>query len=121
MRKNEHLHGLPLVLALTRLGYDDDGRQYHFGTSVHMYKPNRTEDFSEKKFDLVRAAPDTDEAKRGVTVVHAFNMFALDPAERERYEAGAGFTSDERFFNSPENAEFASGFGQCDFNHLLRM
>ena len=121
LAQNEHLHGRSLVLALTRLGYDDEGRQYHFGTSVHMYKPNRTEDFSEKKFELVRAAPDTDEAKRGVTVVHAFNMFALDPAERERYEAGAGFTSEERFFNSPENAEFESGFGQCDFNHLLRM
>ena len=121
LAQNEHLHGRPLVLALTRIGYDDEGCQYHFGTSVHMYKPNRTDDISEKKFELVRAAPDPADAKRGVTVVHAFNMFALDPAERERYESGAGFSSDERFFNSPENDEFQSGFGQCDFNHLLRM
>ena len=121
LAQNEHLHGRPLVLALTRLGNDDEGRQYHFGTSVYMYKPNRTDDVSEKKFELVRAAPEPDDAKRGVTVVHAFNMFALDPAERERYEASAGFSGDERFFNSPENEEFESGFGQCDFNHLLRM
>ncbi len=121
LAQNEHLHGRPLVLALTRLGYDDEGRQYHFGTSVHMYKPNRTDELAEKKFELVRSVPDPDDARRGVTVVHAFNMFALDPAERERYEADAGFSSDERFFNSPENTEFQSGFGQCDFNHLLRM
>ena len=121
LAQNEHLHGRPLVLALTRIGYDGEGRQFHFGTSVRMYKPNRADDFSEKKFELVRAAPDPGEAKRGVTVVHAFNMFALDPAERERYEASAGFESDERFFNSPENTEFDSGFGRCDLNHLLRM
>ena len=121
LAQNEHLHGRPLVLALTRIGYDGEGRQYHFGTSVHTYKPNRTDDLSEKKFELVRAAPDPVEAKRGVTVVHAFNMFALDSAERERYEASAGFSSDERFFNSPQNTEFESGFSRCDLNHLLRM
>lgn len=121
LAQNEYLNGRPLVLALTRLGYDDDGRQYHFGTRVLMYKPNRTEDFSEKKFELVRTAPEADEARRGVAVVHGYNMFALDPAEREAYEASADFTAEERFFNSPRNEEFESGFDRCDINHLLRM
>ena len=40
LRLNEYLHGRPMVLVLTRLGYDCEGGQYHFGTKVYMYIPN---------------------------------------------------------------------------------
>ena len=121
LSQNEYLRARPVVLVLTRLGYDNAGEQYHFGSRVYMYRPNRAEDFSDKRFELDQATPDAEAANRGVAVVHAFNMFPLDRTESEKYEESAGFTRDEQFFNSPDNAEFESGFIRCDFDHLLRM
>ena len=121
LSQNEHLHGRPVVLVLTRLGYDNAGGQYHFGTQVHMYRPNQAASFSDKKFEMDPAVSAAREAKREVTVVHAFNMFPLDRTEREKYEESAGFTDEEKFFNSPDNAEFEAGFIRCDVDHLLRM
>ena len=40
---------------------------------------------------------------------------------RETYEQMVNFTSEERFFNSSDNAEFQAGFAQCNLEHLLRM
>ena len=121
LSQNEYLRGRPVVLVLTRFGYDNAGGQYHFGTRVYMYRPNRAENFSDKKFELDQAAPGAEEAERGSTVIHAFNMFPLGRTERENYEATASFTGEEKFFNSPDNREFEAGFIRCDFDHLLRM
>ena len=121
LSQNEYRHGRPVVLVLTRLGYDNAGAQYHFGTRVYMYRPNVAESFSDMKFELDQAAPTNEESKRGVTAVHAFNMFPLDRTEREKYEDATGFMGEEKFFNSPDNAQFEAGFIHCDFDHLLRM
>ena len=90
-----------MVLVLTRLAYDDTGGQYHFGTRVYMYRPDQAANFSDKKFELDQAVSAATEAKREVTVVHAFNMFPLDRTEREKYEESVSFTGEETFFNSP--------------------
>jgi hypothetical protein len=116
--QNEYLHGRSIVLVLSRWGYDVEGGQYHFGTQVYMYSPNQAETLSDKRFELVQAAPNAQEA---VTVIHAFNMFPLDQAERRNYEETANFAGEEKFFNSPDNAEFAAGFARCDLHHLLLM
>ena len=80
--QNEYLHGRPVVLVLTRWGYDADGNQYHFGTNAFMYSPNQAGDISDTGYKLVQTAPD---AKVAETVYHAFNIFPLDQAEREEY------------------------------------
>ena len=121
LSQNEYLHGRPVVLVLTRLAYDYTGGQYHFGTRVYMYRPDQAANFSDKKFELDQAVSAATEAKREVTVVHAFNMFPLDRTEREKYEESVSFTGEETFFNSPDNAEFEAGFIHCDLDHLLRM
>ena len=121
LTQHEHLRGRPLVLVLTRWGYDKAGEQHHYGTHVYAYRPNRADALKDRKFEPDRVAPGVAEARKGVTVVHAFNMFPLDPAERKEYEEATGFMSEETFFNSPDNAEFESGFLACDVSHLLRM
>ena len=119
--QNEYLHGRSIVLVLTRWGYDVEGKQYHFGTHVYMYSPNQAKMISDKRFKLVQAAPDAKVAQGGATVIHAFNMFPLDQAERGKYEETACFANEERFFNSPDDAEFEAGFSQCHLHHLMLM
>ena len=121
LSQNEYLRARPVVLILTRWGYDNTGGQYHFGTQVYMYRPNQEKDFSDKRFELDVSEPKAEDTNRGVTVIHAFNMFPLAQAEREKCEETAGFSSDETFFNNPDNIEFDAGFKHCDLDHLLRM
>ena len=89
--QNEYLHGRPIVLVLTRWGYDTKGGQYHYGTKVYMYRPNDEEDFSKKGFKLDRGAPDTILSKKAVTLMQAFNIFPLEKTEREEYEKNCLF------------------------------
>ena len=121
LSQNEYLRARPVVLVLTRWGYDNTGGQYHFGTQVYMYRPNQEKDFSYKRFELDVSEPKAEDTNRGVTVIHAFNMFPLVQAERDKCEETVGFSSNETFFNSPDNTEFDAGFKHCDLDHLLRM
>ena len=74
--QNEYLHGRPIVLVLTRWGYDTKGGQYHYGTKVYMYRPNDEEDFSKKGFNLDRGALDTILSKKSSYLNAGFQHFS---------------------------------------------
>ena len=121
LSENEYLHGRSIVLVLTRWGYDSKGEQYHYGTQVYMYSPNQAKHIADMAFTLEQTQPDAKIAERGVTVIHAFNIFPLEQVERNQYEDKACFTNEEKFFNSPDNTKFEKGFTKCDLGHLLRI